>query len=227
MPEILDGLAEAGYEAVEAMHGHPPADRPTVERAGLSFTALHIGASLLEPLDPLVAFLQSVGATDVCSSGPLVWNQRSIADYRATAKVLNEKGRRLRDLGIHLHYHNHEFEFEPVDGQMTGMAVLLDELDAANVTLCLDAGWVWTAGQDPVGFLRENGDRVGFLHLRDFQGRESVALGRGEMDLAAVVAVARELPELRVLGVEQDPTTPTPLEDMQHSRRYLRDELGL
>ena len=222
----LRQLAEAGYESVEGLYGKPPMSPDILQAAGIAYGAAHLTPQNLEPLEPLRDFLLAMGAGHVCSSGPLQWSERTADDYRKTAAFLNETGRALRSQGIRLHYHNHEFEFERVDGDRTAMALLLAELDPNFVTLCFDAGWAERAGQNAADFLREYAARIGVLHLRDFHGPQSVPLGRGEMDLAAQIALLPRLPNLQYLAVEQDPSD-SPTEDMQVSRRYLRNAFGL
>lgn len=225
-PDLLRGLAEAGYAAVEGMFGQAPRDRETRQAAGIAYGAAHLLPSNLEALEPLTDFLHAMDARHVCCSGPLQWHERTADDYRRTAAFLNEKGRRLRQQEIRLHYHNHEFEFEKVEGEQIAMDLLLSELDPDFVTLCFDAGWAQRAGQNAAAFLREHGPRIAFLHLRDFRVAQSVPLGQGEIDLPAQIALLPHLPNLEFLVVEQDPS-PNPLADMQASRRYLRDTFGL
>ncbi len=223
---LLRGLAECGYESIEALAGRAPHDLATLQATLIKCGAVHLVPSGMEPLEPLLDFLYAVGARHVCSSGPLQWNARTAEDYVQTAAYLNARGQQLREHGIGLHYHNHEFEFDRVDGDRTAMDILLEELDPAAVTLCFDAGWAERAGQNAARFLAEHAALVQFLHLRDFRGLQSVPLGQGDIDLAAQIALLPSLPTLEYLVVEQDPSA-TPLNDMQASRRYLRDTFGL
>ncbi len=219
---ILEALAGAGYQAVEGMLKLPPQEPGVLERHGLRYLAPHLTPGDLKQLDKVSAFCRRMGATHVCSSGLLDWNSRGADDYRRSASALNELGRKLRGEGIQLLYHNHEFEFERVEGRRTGMDLLLELLDFSSVRLCLDLGWLCVAGADPARFLREHGGKVGFVHLRDFKAKESVPLGRGDIDLRNIMAGLRELPRLEALVVEQDPTSADPLGDMIESRRYIR-----
>ena len=223
---LLRGLKEAGYEAVEAMAGKAPHDKETLQTANIAYAAAHLTPPGLEPLAPLIEFLKEVDARHVCTSGPLQWNARTAGDYRQTADFLNAKGQQLREHGIHLHYHNHEFEFDRVDGEQTAMNLLLAALDPNAVTLCFDAGWAERAGQNAAAFMTEHGERIQFLHLRDFSGAQSVPLGQGDIDIAAQIALLPHLSNLQYLVVEQDPA-PDPLADMQASRRCLRETFGL
>lgn len=106
------------------------------------------------------------------------------------------------------------------------MDLLISELDPDAVSLCFDSGWAEQGGQSATEFMAKHGQRIRMLHLRDFCGAQSVPLGHGDNDLAAQIALLSHLPNLEYLVVEQDPS-PTPLEDMQTSRRYLRNTFGL
>ena len=224
---VLDGMAEAGYEAIEGMLGRPPLTRGVVDAAGLRYLAPHCGLRNIEPLGETVRFCHAMGAEAICSSGLLEWDRREADDYRASAAALNRIAGELQAEGIELLYHNHDFELLEVEPGRTGMDLLLESLDFDRVRLCFDAGWVWVAGHDPARFLAEHGEKIGFLHIRDFRGRESVPLGQGDMDLADLCAEVPKLPDLRALVVEQDPTTPDPMSDMASSRAHLRETHGI
>jgi sugar phosphate isomerase/epimerase len=226
LDSLFAGLSGAGYVYVEGYPLASPYDRGMLERHGLSYRATHAGPRALEPLEPAIQTLTDLGGTDFCASGPLDWLRRTIDDFRALIPFLNEKGDALRRRGIHLHYHNHDFEFERLEDEATGMDLLLDGLDPRTVTLCVDIGWVWRVGIDPAEFLQQHRDRVGFIHLRDFKGTESVPLGQGDIGLRPVLDVLPTLPNLRGVVVEQDPS-PDPLGDMIQSRDYLRRMFAL
>ncbi len=223
---ILDSLARDGYGAVEGSPGHRTRYKTELDQRALRYAAPHVVLADLKDVSGIIEYSQAMGGQDVCSSGLLQWNERSAADYRASASVLNERGRQLREADIHLHYHNHDFEFEAVNGSTSGMDILLHELDFDVVDLCLDVGWVWRAGLDPVQWMQQHRDKIGYLHLRDFAGEESVALGQGSMDLKPIVTTIDALPNVRWIVVEQDPTSPDPLRSMSESRAYLREQLG-
>lgn len=227
LPRVLAELKAVGYDAVEGFPGPFRDYRAELDRLGMRFAAPHVSPAALAEPARLLDYLKTMGSVDVCSSGPIDWNGRSYDDFCATCEFLNSRGRMLRAAGIHLHYHNHEFEFLPVRGSMTAMDLLLQNLDAGAVDLCFDAGWAWRAGVDPAAFLRAHGARVSYVHLRDFAGTVSVALGQGGLALPEVMAAARELPALRWLVVEQDPVSAQPVRDLATSRRYLRETAGL
>lgn len=225
---ILDHLAASGYRAIEGLPKHDVVYRQELDSRGLRYAATHCNLKRLEELPALIDYLGQMGGADICSSAPLNGRQAGPDDYRRTAEYLNEQGRTLRDAGIWLHYHNHEFEFVPLEGDgRTGMEILLEGIDTSAVDLCFDAGWPWQEGTDPAAFLREQAAAIRYVHLRDFQGEDWAPLGRGELDLPAIIEAALALPELRWLVVEHDPSDDDPGRDLAISRDYLREQAAL
>lgn len=220
---ILDAVARAGYKAVEGGASDPVVYRRKLEERGLVFGGSHVGLRQLLDLKPLVAYLKAVGGNDLCNSAMLDWNARSLEDYRAGIKILNQAGKQLRDEGIHLHYHNHDFEFSRVDGNMTGMALLIDGLDFSVVDLCVDVAWVFRGREDPAEYLLRHRDKVGYLHFKDYDGANWIELGQGKVDFPGVMKVLPELKKVRWVMVEQDQTQIDPMDSVAISRKYLRE----
>lgn len=224
--EILDAVADAGYEAVEGGTPDARAYRAKLEAHGLRYGGSHVTPSALSNLTPLIDYLRVMGAHDISNSGLLRWNDRTVDDYRQTITILNEAGRALRDQDIHLHYHNHDFEFAKVEDDKTGFDLLLEGLDPQAVDFCVDVAWVQKGGHDPAEFLRRHADRIGYLHLKDYNDAGWAALGQGVLDWPAVMSAVAELPFARWAMVEQDSTGGDPAEQIALSRRFLKDNFG-
>jgi sugar phosphate isomerase/epimerase len=183
-------------------------------------------------LDHHIAYAQAMGLKHLMCSGVA---DGSVDGYRKSAHLFNEIGKRVADLGITFHYHNHDWEFRPLEGDVSGMHVLLQETDPAVVKLNIDVFWLYYAGQDPVGFIAQNADRAGYFHFKDGRrvtGEDGKAhpdfleLGRGDVDLKAAIAAARAA-NAEWIVAEQDSTRLTPLESLTISRAYMRDALGV
>ncbi len=56
-----------------------------------------------------------------------------------------------------------------------------------DVKWCLDTGHLYIGGVDPVGFARENADRVGLVHLKDVDASVADRLMAGELSLIQAV----------------------------------------
>ena len=223
---ILDTVKAAGYAAVEGGAKDPVLYRRTLEERGLVCGSTHTGLSALLDVAPSIRYLRAVGASDLCISGLMTWEGRTLADYRTGIEVLNKAGRELRKEGIRLHYHNHDFEFKRVDGDKTGMDLLLAGMDPAAVDLCVDVAWVTVAGQNVADFLRTHKARIGYLHFKDHDGKTWIELGQGRVDWAGVMKVLPDMPGVRWVMIEQDSTALDPRDSVAISRRFLKDRFG-
>lgn len=225
-PAVMDHVAACGYRSVECGVGDARTFRAMLDERGLAYGGMHVTVPGLADVAPIVDKLGTLGCQDVCNSGLFVWEKITSEDYRKGIDTLNEAGRKLRAQGIRLHYHNHAFEFEKVDGDRTGMDLLLVGLDPSAVDLCVDVGWVTKGGLDPVAFLRKHVARVGYVHLKDYDSVGWTELGAGQVDIAGVVRILGELPGVRQVMYEQDSSRIDPLESVSRSREYLRTSLG-
>lgn len=224
--ELLGALKAGGYDAFEGGIGK----REMVDlcaKHDVHFVAVHSTPSGLQDTNAVADFLLQTPARSVCSSGLLKWHERSRDDYLKTIEVLNQTGAALRERGIYLHYHNHEFEFENDESGFRGIDLLFEGFDAGAVDFCLDAGWAAYAGEDAAQWMRDHGDQIGFLHLRDFKDKVFCPLGQGEVDLRAQIETLPLLKNLRGIMVEQDPNTDKPLRAMLQSRAYLKQEFEI
>lgn len=224
--EILDAIADTGYSAVEGGARDAVSYRKKLDERGLRYGGSHVSPGALGNLTPLIDYLRVMDAHDISNSGLMQWNNRTADDYKQTIKVLNDAGRKLRDEDIHLHYHNHDFEFDKVDGDKTGFDLLLDGLDPQAVDFCIDVAWVQKGGHDPAEFLRRHAERIGYIHLKDYNADGWAEVGQGVLDWPSVMTALAELPLVRWAMVEQDNTTRDPKESIAISRRFLRDTFG-
>jgi sugar phosphate isomerase/epimerase len=221
--EVLDAVAAAGFDFVEGGARDAVLYREKLDARGLRYGGSHVTPAALENLTPLVDYLRVMDAHDISNSGLLHWNDRAADDYRHTIAILNEAGRRLRDEDIQLHYHNHDFEFQKVDGDRTGMDLLLDGLDPQAVDFCVDVAWVQKAGHDPADYLRAHAERIGYLHLKDYNDAGWAEIGQGVLDWPSVMQAVSDLPHARWAMVEQDSTNGDPKESIAISRRFLKE----
>ncbi len=83
-----------------------------------------------------------------------------------TAKMLEEKGREVRQHGVVVGYHNHTEEFN-VDAGLTLEEHLLANTDPSLVTFQLDCGWAAAAGVDCPAFLRKHAGRFRSIHVKE------------------------------------------------------------
>jgi sugar phosphate isomerase/epimerase len=224
---VLAAAASAGFTSVETQLKDARCLHARLVAHGLRHAAVHLTPAQLQDPQPWIDYLGITGARDVCNSGLLHWHERTRADHDATAEVLNRAGQAFRSAGIKLHYHNHDFEFveQPVPGQLS-IEYLLSRFDPDAVDLCVDVAWVHRAGMIPTEFIRGHAARIGYLHIKDWDGSNWVPPGFGEVDLASVISTLPLLTRLRWAVCEQDNTAGDPVECIQKAGAWCRQKLN-
>ena len=145
----------------------------------------------------------------------------------------------------------HRLAFHPHAGTYVETPAEVDRLvgatDPARVGICLDVGHYLTGGGDPVAALRDLGERVTHVHLKDVDPEVLARLRSGELDGFGAAVRARIFTELgagaldllgvlRVLAardyrgwlmVEQDSSWQPPTEAAAIGRRVLAHALRM
>lgn len=243
----IEDIAALGFRgiqlrasAVEEWGGRPRALRDLLADRGLALVALSSGTLGLDPAREAEDLERHVRhARFLRDAGGLylqVLDQRPRGrdptpdDFRRLGSLLTELGRRTADLGIPVGYHNHMGALGEAPDEV---ARVLDATDPRYVRLILDTAHYQQGGGDPAAAVREYGDRLLFLHLKDLeaplpgQGPGSyrfVEMGRGKVDFPAVFA-ALERVRFEGWGIVELDAVPddarTPKESGAISRAYL------
>lgn len=253
----LDRAAEAGYGEIEwfgGLWGRTAENlRGLLSERGLGLLAAHVPLSELEA-DP--AGVMDTYRALHCQVLVCPWldaGQRgdgSRAHYLELGRRLDLLSYRFRAGGFRFGYHNHEFELlriddgQPVRLGRDGLHTLVSCRSHDGWGLELDIYWAAFAGSDPVALIRELGDRIHLLHLKDgllpgppeeraagqaTSERWFRPLGEGDVDIAGCVDAALEA-GVRLFVVEQDETAEAggaPARDAASSLRYLETTTAL
>jgi inosose dehydratase len=106
---------------------------------------------------------------------------------------------------------------------------VLDAVDTRYMKFGPDVGQLASGGSDAVKVVKDYLPLIRHVHLKDWNGGASWAgycpLGQGRVDLAGVLALLEQAPELKIAMVELDPgTNPpiTPVETARISKEYLQ-----
>ncbi len=229
LPRILAHLRACGYRGVEIGMRHFDLSRARecldlFERHDMTLTAAHSGGTFwnqeqanaeMAAIEQAIRFSASLKSQFFALSGNKLETPETM---KTTADAYNRIGRLCRDEGLQLVYHNHDWEFA---GEGALFQTLLDRTDPALVRLLPDVAWLHRAGLDPAFFLKQHGERVGFVHLKDALVDRFCELGRGHVNLDKVLACVAGL-GLEWCVVEQDSTDRTPEESLSISAEYLR-----
>jgi sugar phosphate isomerase/epimerase len=70
---------------------------------------------------------------------------------------------------------------------------VLNTYSDPRLGLCIDTGHLHAAGVDPVAMIHRFASRIYAVHIKDHVGAVSVGIGRGEIDLMAIVTALKEI----------------------------------
>ena len=193
---MLGQVAKIGYRTVELAGylGRTPQElKASFDKAGLKATSSHVQAQgagpepTLADIDKVIADSHVMGiehivlpsvpmpahvdakarpGEDVVARFARVYGQLTADDWKATADLLNAKGKALKAAGMTMGYHNHNAEFMPLGGS-TPLEILLKNTDPALVSFEMDVGWVVAAGADPFALMKAHKGRFIQMHVKD------------------------------------------------------------
>lgn len=268
-PRVLDELVETGYTGIElGPWGYLPTDaavlRAELDKRGLQLLSAFVPVKLVEEsaheagmaqamqVGRLLAALGAhyvVLADDngtvpalVKQAGRQPETRLAPAQWDVFAKGVNKIAHRLyNELGLKVVFHHHGAGYVETPAEVDA---LLQRTDPDLVGLCLDTGHWHLGGGDSIDAIRAYGERVRYLHLKDFApdihadclARDDdyfqmveagifCELGQGNVDFPAVM---REMQALGYEGwaiVEQDVLSDDlsyPCQAAQRNRDYLR-----
>ncbi len=215
--ETLSAIRSFGLEYVElAGYAGATADQFRIElgEAGLIVSGAHTMLDALESdLDAVIAENVAFGNRWVIV--PYVGEADRV--WPALAARLNLIGEQLASSGLRLAYHNHDFEF----GADGGFRQLVARTNPAFVWFQVDVGWVRYAGEDPAALLRELGERVKLVHLKDLRAGDDphVLAGEGDVDWDSVLM---ECAGVEFGAIEMDVPPNDPLADVRACVEFFR-----
>jgi sugar phosphate isomerase/epimerase len=219
-PGTLKRIAAIGYREVEAagFYNHNAADvKRMMTDAGLRCVSAHYGLTdLLKTTDAIIEYANKLGLEYVVCSSPWAKNPAhlenhpggawqgilhamTLDDWKWSADQFNQIGQKMRKAGLKFGYHNHTMEFRKIDGT-TGYHVLLKDTDPRYVTMELDCGWAFAAGQNPAELMRRHRGRISMLHLKDMKSapagtapdkRIPTEIGHGVVDFHQIFEAAK------------------------------------
>ncbi len=219
-------IAELGYREIEwwGNWGRTPTQlRALLDQHGLRSPSAHIDPKDLAP-DRLPALLDAattMGHRTVLVAWTAPEQRKSPDDWKRLGALLSEAGRTAARMGIRTGYHNHDFEFARL-GDRTALEILMAESDPGVVDIELDCFWAFKAGRDPLELLRQHGDRITMLHLKDSSGapaHEQRDIGAGVIAWRPLLAAAVAQRVTNVFVERDDPP------DAWASARAGRDHL--
>ena len=264
--QVLDEMASAGYEGTELGDGAPDdaaAIREQTARRGLKVIGAFVPLDLLskqpdrevERAARTARFLKDCGAGLLIAAAAATPERLALVgrasgnasglgdgDWRRAAACLDRAAEACLGEGVRLVLHNHAGTYVETPSEV---AEVCSRTDATLVKLCLDVGHYLVGGGDPVQAVREYGDRLAHVHLKDvdpgvldrlrageggwldaLRWRVFCELGEGCLDVAGVVEGLRRASYRGWVVLEQDTTFLPPLESAVRARTAFRRIAG-
>ena len=273
--ELLAAIAAAGYEGTElgppGYLGEGEELRTRLERHGLELTGGYVPirfseregwdedlAGMAQTLDLFAAagaddarpVLADAGSSERAANPGRGAEEPSLAldeaGWRRLAEGVARAAELARSRGFEPVFHHHTSSFVEAPWEIERL------LELTDVALLLDTGHLLLGGGDPVQALRDWGERVRYVHVKDARlhvVRQVVAeradviegwrrgmfceLGAGDVDLQAFFAELRGRGYEGWIVVEQD-RIPRPDEELSEAaeaqarnRRWLKEHVGI
>jgi sugar phosphate isomerase/epimerase len=226
MPDTLRKVSEIGYPAVEfaGYGGLTPQEVKTIlDDLGLRASGAHVPIDSWET-NPKAIIADMHTLDCVHAIVPMVPREQrgEEASVARLAENLNRWGEMCRQDGVILSYHNHDFEFAPLAGT-TMWEVLVRETDPDLVHLELDLYWIKYAGTDPETVLKDVGDRVSLLHLKDMAPDDTLSdlpVGEGTMPWPGLLQAADAAGVEWYIAEQDNPRDA--LQDVSTSLQHMR-----
>ncbi|WP_431245659.1 sugar phosphate isomerase/epimerase family protein [Leifsonia xyli] len=195
---LYGACAESGVDAVET---DPEPHKLAVARSvGLAVSSSYVGLPLHLPWDaldtdravlPVAERLAAAGGSElILNADQADWDHpaaKSVDGARRQGENLTRIAGLVAPLGLRVSLHNHAHTF---DEAQLDLDSVLTHADPA-VGLCVDTGWAWFAGHDPLAWVREHPQRVFAFHFRNMRGQVPTEdLSEGDLDVPAIVRTA-------------------------------------
>lgn len=267
-PMILDRAREAGYDAIEY---HPlfGDDIDTLNREaearGFTWCGTYHPIDLVsgpltdeqhDAVEVKAARLAALGCRDMVVAQNAVPERIAIAGqvpedgsqsltpdaYTLAAANLHAAAAVARRHGIALRFHNHVGTWIETPAEL---AALLEQLDTALVDLCFDTGHYAYGGGEPLAFMRDNLEAIGYIHLKDVDAsvlaearkqRWSFLEALNHVIFSPLGDGSARIPEILKLltdsgfggwvVVEQDTCHGDPTEVARQNRNYIARQIG-
>jgi sugar phosphate isomerase/epimerase len=204
----LDMIKSLGVTNIEFsnLFGSTAADiRRMLDERGMRCTSFGVGYNdLVNKTEEVARNAKALGASYVRVASIPYGDAFDLDDAKKAVADFNRAGKELKEkYNLTFCYHNHGFEFQPY-GAGTYFDYIMENTDPKFVSYELDILWAFHPGADPVALIKKYPKRFKLMHVKDlrkgvkgdYSGRtpveNDVALGTGQIDVAAVIKAAKK-----------------------------------
>lgn len=213
-PNVLKGLAKAGYKRVEGFGGvyeDPKAFRAELNKNGLKMPTAHFPIEILEKqFDKATGIAKALGVKIlICPHIATDARPKDAKGWQAFGKRLEKVARKAKAAGFDFAWHNHDFEFELMPDGSAPMRHILEAAPSAGWEI--DVAWVIRGGTDPAAWIAAYGPRIVAVHVKDIAKAGTNAdqdgwsdVGRGVLDWKALHKLLKTKTKAKYFVMEHD-----------------------
>lgn len=234
--EALRDISGAGYEGFELFDGNlvqyaglEDELRELMEELRLEMVAVYSGANFIYPdileeelgrIETAARLAASFGAEHlVVGGGAVRASGIRDEDYRLLGEGLERVVGLAGQIGLTASFHPH----------LGTCAESPEQIEKAfqytGISFCPDTAHLQAGGGDSADLIRTYGDRIRYMHLKDYGDGDFLPLGRGELDFGGILGALEEVGYDGWIAVELD-AYDDPKEGARISKQFLDDALA-
>lgn len=237
LKSVLRELTQAGYAGFEVFDGdllvyekNPQVLRELMEETGLKLSGVYSGGNFifreilpeeLFKIRRVVKLASQVGVEFLVVGGGAI-PSRGVEDkdYHKLGDALNEVQKIAADYGLRSTYHPH------LGTCCESWDQLKRVMEHTTIGLCPDTAHVVAGGTNLKDLVVFFGERINYVHLKDYKDGNFLELGDGIVDFQTFVKLLREKGYDGWVIVELDTTIYTPAESLKRNTQYLKKLFG-
>jgi inosose dehydratase len=235
--EALKDISDAGYEGFELFDGNlvQYADRTDelrglMDELGLQMVAVYSGANYIYPeiledelskIEDAVRLAAQLRAVHLVVGGGAV-RAAGIQeeDYRRLGEGLERTVALADETGLVASYHPHL-------GTCVESPEQLDKVfQYTGINFCPDTAHLQAGGGDPAELISTYGDRIRYVHLKDYDDGSFLPLGQGQLDFSEILGALRVVRYDGWITIELDSYEGSSREAAQISKEFLAERMA-
>lgn len=233
----MRNIAEAGYEGFELFDGNlmqyagqEDALLALMDELGLTLVGVYSGANFIYPDFFEEELFKIRGVAEVAArlgtehfvfgGGAIRSTGNTDDDYRRMGENLDRVAEVAREFGMIPSFHPHLGTCAQTPEQIARVFA------ASSIGFCPDTAHLDAAGGDSIELIKTYGDRIPYVHLKDYADGAFLALGKGTLDFAAILGALADYQYDGWITVELDTVEGDRLEVARKQREYLERSIA-
>jgi inosose dehydratase len=235
--EAVRDIAAAGYTGIELFDGNliQYADREDdfrrlLKQHGQTLVGVYSGANFIYPdifeeelhkIARVAELAARFGAEHLVVGGGAVRSTGTTnEDYRRLGEGLDRVGELAARHGLTPSFHPHLGTSAQTPEQIARVFA------QTSIGFCPDTAHLDAAGGDSAELIQTYGDRIPYVHLKDYAGGAFLPLGQGELDFDRILGALAEIGYDGWITVELDSVDGSKEEAARMSRTFLEEKLA-